>query len=445
MKLPLPSVTGAPVPLPHFPTRWQAFVFRASEFFPAAKIAKVLKTTEQNILSAMQDMGLEPTQSSALWLEKGYITIIRRLWHVLPYSQLLELLEMDEQTFAYILKEEDFLSIKLRVKPDCEKLVFAPLTPDQKQKTEQIKKLMQGISLSGVSPFDFKYDAPKLGFSGKTNFDTRIIYAFSGLYQHAFDVDSESFCPDAQLEAYRNLGINGIWTQGTLMQLALFPFEPSLSAGYEKRIERMRKFTERLAKYGIKLYLYINEPRFMPLSFFEKHPDIKGHVDGDNACLCTSAKAVQDYLKDAIESICRAVPLLGGFFTITRSENLTNCYSHSTIGTCTCPRCSKRSVGEVIGELIGCFIEGAHRVNPDIKFIAWSWGWNTQSEDIIRHLPKDAILMSQSENAIPFTIGGIEGSVRDYSMGIIGPGEHAKKEWALAEECGLQTAASIYS
>ena len=443
MKFSLPDISGAPVPLPHFPTRLQAFIFRASEFFTAKRIARVLKTSEQNVLSVMQEMGISETVDEPLWLEKGYITIIRRLWHILPYSQLLELLEMDEQTFAFILKEEDFLDIKLGKKPFCEPITWTEPCENQKRESKKIKEIMETIDLSGEKPFNFKFNTPKLSFEGKANFDTRIIYAFSGLYQHAFDVDSESFCPDAQLEAYKNLGINGIWTQGILSQLAPFPFEPSLSDGFEKRIERMREFTERLAKYDIKLYLYINEPRYMPLSFFEKHPDIKGHTVGENACMCTSAEKVQDYLKDAVESICRAVPLLGGFFTITRSENLTNCYSHSLPDTCTCPRCKNRSVGEVIGELIGCFAEGAHRVDRNLPIIAWSWGWKTENDDIIRHLPKGMVLMSQSELDIPYNIGGVQGNVIDYSMGIIGPGEHAKREWQIARECGLQTAAKV--
>ena len=443
MNIPLPKLAGAPVPLPHFPTRWQAFVFRASEFFPARKIAAVLKTTEQRIRDAMEQMGLCETPHANLWLEKGYITIIRSMWHILPYSQLLELLEMDEPTLAFILKEEDFLDIKLGNKPDCAPLVWSELTESEQAQTATIQKIMRSLALSGAAPFDFHYTAPKLTFGGKANFDTRMIYAFSGLYQHAFDVDSEIFCPDSQLAAYRDLGINGIWAQATLSQLTVFPFEPSVSTGYEQRLERMKRFTQRLDRFGLKLYLYINEPRYMPLSFFDKHPDIKGHVDGENACLCTSAKPVQDYLKNAVAEICRAVPLLGGFFTITRSENLTNCFSHSTIETCTCPRCSRRSMGEVIGEVIGLYAEGARSVNPDIKIFAWSWGWGNHNEEIIRHLPQDIILMSQSELDIPFCIGGVEGRVLDYSMGIIGPGERARKEWQLASARGLETAAKV--
>ena len=56
--------------------------------------------------------------------------------------------------------------------------------------------------------------------------------------------------------------------RGVLFQLSEFPFDKNLSAGFEQRLERLRKFTERLDKYGIKLFLYLNEPRTMPEEFF---------------------------------------------------------------------------------------------------------------------------------------------------------------------------------
>ena len=84
----------------------------------------------------------------------------------------------------------------------------------------------------------------------------------------------------------------------------------------------------RARRHGIGVYLYLNEPRAMPLNFFEKRPELKGVAEGDHAALCTSSRPVQQFLTDAVESICHAVPDLGGFFTITASENLTNCWSH---------------------------------------------------------------------------------------------------------------------
>lgn len=441
----LPKEGKKALSLPHFPTKAQAFIFRAYEYVPANKIAEILGTTEENVIRAAEDMGLPDYAPGNIWLERGYITIIRRMWHILPYSQLLELLGMTEGELALILKEEDFLAEKLRDKPICEPVRWRELTDTEKQQTAKIKELMQTVDVSGKKSFEFEYSVPKINRDGKEVFKTRMIYAFSGLYQHAFDVPSEVYLPDEQLAAYRDLGVNGIWTQGVLSGLVEFPFEPSLSKGHEERLARMRELTERLDKYGIKLYLYINEPRFMPLSFFEKHPDIRGHIRGDGASLCTSTEKVRNYLRDSIEKICREVPLIGGFFTITRSENLTNCYSHSGDGNveCLCPRCSKRSAPEVISELINTIAEGAHRVSRDIKIFAWSWGWRGFNEEIIRRLSKEVILLSQSELDVPFEIGGVKGRVLDYSISIPGPGERAKREWTVAKESGHAVGAKV--
>ena len=442
----LPELDKEAIPLSHFPTKHQAFIFRAYEYVPAQRIAEVLETTAGNVRRSAHDMGLPEYEPGDVWLKKGYITIIRSMWHILPYDQLLKLLGMTEQTLAMLIREEDFLFVKLSKKPICEPVKWRELTDDEKKKTARIKEILSGVSIEGKKPFEFEYNVPKMRFFGKERFKTRMIYAFSGLYQQAFDVDSREYLPDELLKAYQNLGINGIWTQGILSQLAEFPFMPSVSDGYEMRIERMRKLCERLSSYGIKLYLYINEPRSLPLEFFEEHPSLRGHIRESRASLCTSTRTVQNYLKDAIESICKAVPMLGGFFMITRSENQTNCYSHSGDGyntPCLCPRCSKKSAGEVIAKTIECVLEGARRVSDDIKVFAWSWRWLEYYEDIIRHLPKDVILFSQSERDIPFEIGGCKGNVVDYSMSIIGPGEVAKKQWESARNHGNEVGAKV--
>jgi hypothetical protein len=85
---------------------------------------------------------------------------------------------------------------------------------------------------------------------------------------------------------------------------------------------------------------------------------------------------------------------------------------------------------------------GAQRF-PDIKVFAWNWGWRQLDEGIIRRLDKNVILLAQSELNVPFCIGGIEGQVVDYSISIPGPGELAKREWALAKECSLEVGAKV--
>lgn len=442
----LPKEDKKAIPFTHFPTKHQALIFRAYEFFDAKRLAKILDTTEENVKNAAKDLGLPEFPFRDRWQSHGYITIIRRLWHVLPYNQLLDLLDMTEQEFALILKEEDFLDVKLSLKPICEPVRFRELTEDEKVRTAEIKKVVEKINFFGEEPFTFKYNIPKIKFSGKEKIETRMIYAFSSLYQNAFEVDSSTYCPDEMLEAYSKLGINGLWTQGVLSMLTEFPFDPEVSKGYEERLKKVRDFAKRLKKYGMKLYLYINEPRYMPKKFFENREHIKGHEQEDGqVCLCTSTKPVRDYLENGIRAICKAVPEIGGFFAIIRNENLTNCYSRSSIWgiECNCPRCKERSVGEVLGEVVKCICDGAHSVDPQIKVFAWSWSWDAQAEEIIKSLPKDAILLSQSELDIPFKIGGIKGNIEDYSMSILGPGERAKNEWKIAKECGLETAAKV--
>ncbi len=440
----IPSANKAGIALPHFPTRTHAFIFRASEFFTFRKIAEVLRTSEEAVADAAAQMGIYSCEESDVWLKKGYITIVKAMWHLLPYEQLLELLEISEERFANLLKEDDFLHVKLKEKPVCEPLSAKELTDEQVAATKPIREAMESLSFEGKRPFEFEYTVPSISFSGKEKVKTRMIYLFSGLYQTAFDCDSELYCPDELLRSYQSLGINAVWTQGVLYSLTEFKLDPSLSAGYEKRIKNLRHFTERCARFGIKVYLYLNEPRFMSAEFFKRYPHLKGHSRNDNtSAMCISTREVQDYLKDSIQTLCESAPLLGGFITITRSENLTNCYSHSTPSSCNCERCVSRSVGEIIGDVLRCMREGADRVNRDIKIFAWSWGWNEFSSEIIRALPDRVILMCQSEKGAPYNISGVTGEVVDYSMGIIGPSERTKLEWEEGKKRGLELAAKI--
>ena len=188
MKMPLPPLGKEAISFPHFPTKHQAFIFRAYEYIPPKKIAAVLGTTEENIIAAAEEMGLTTPCSSNIWLEKGYITIIRQLWHILPYEQLLQLLKMEQDELALILREEDFLDFKLSDKPVCQPVTWRALTEEERIRTNALKEVVQTVDMGGVKPFDFRYDVADMGFSGKEKFGTRMVYCFSGLLEKAFEV-----------------------------------------------------------------------------------------------------------------------------------------------------------------------------------------------------------------------------------------------------------------
>jgi len=76
-------------------------------------------------------MGLPPAATIPPEMKtRGYITWIRRNWHLLPYDQLLELLEMMPERLAFALREDDFLWVKLgQLKAKCAPLRYQP--PDE--------------------------------------------------------------------------------------------------------------------------------------------------------------------------------------------------------------------------------------------------------------------------------------------------------------------------
>ena len=106
---------------PHFPDRFHAAVFRLWETCGKDKLARALSVSPDVIDKAAKAMGLREPQCIEKWEKRGYISIIRSAWHILPYNQLLKLLDWSEDKLAKILAEEDFFDVKMGYfKPYCE-------------------------------------------------------------------------------------------------------------------------------------------------------------------------------------------------------------------------------------------------------------------------------------------------------------------------------------
>lgn len=132
----------SPLEFSHFPTKHQAVIWRNWEMAPAKRLAAVLKTAEAEIVQAAREMGLRvPPVVDKKWLERGYITIIRNNWHLLPYEQLLQLLGWTPERLAYTLREDDFLWTKLgQLKPEAKAVYYRPLTADAAERTRELQK-----------------------------------------------------------------------------------------------------------------------------------------------------------------------------------------------------------------------------------------------------------------------------------------------------------------
>ncbi|MGV3774354.1 MAG: hypothetical protein ACO1QB_15745, partial [Verrucomicrobiales bacterium] len=169
---------------------------------------------------------------------------------------------------------------------------------------------------------------------------------------------------------------------------------------------------------------------------------LRGVVEGDHAAVCSSAPEVQKYLREAVANICKAVPDLAGFFTISGSENLSNCWSHHNGGGC--PRCSKRPPADVIAEVNNIMASGIAEAGSKARFIAWDWGWaDAWAEGIISKLRPEISHMSVSEWSLPIERGGIKTSIGEYSLSAIGPGPRATRHWGFAKKHNLNTLAKV--
>ena len=450
---------SAPValPLPHFPDRLHAFVWRNWSLVPLERMARVVEAKPAELRALGMALGLgQPPRITADQQRRSFLTVIKRNWHLLPYEQLLTLLNWTPDQLAYTLREDDFLYIKLgNLKPQAPALRYGPPDAPARQRAAAIARIVRaefpgGLASAGEPLFQFVQDlsapaprrVPGLPPAPPSRFTPRFCYSYFALYgDPLLETETDPY-PEGYLARLASSGVDGVWLQGVLHKLGPFPWDESLSRHHEQRLRNLRTLAVRARRHGVGLWLYLNEPRAMPLAFFDAHPGLKGVVEGDYAALCTSQPEVQAFLKGAVTGICRAVPELAGFFTITASENLSNCWSHQAGAKC--PRCGARSPGAVIAEVNGLIQEGIRQSGAPARLIAWDWGWNDAwAEEIVARLPAEAALMSVSEWSLPLERGGVKSTVGEYSISAVGPGPRAQRHWELARKRGLKTIAKI--
>lgn len=436
----------------NFPTDWQAVLFRNYGQLPLQNIAKVIDISLQSLEREADNLGLSKIGKSDKWQEKGYISLIKNNWHLLPYEQIIDLLDMSLEQLAFILKEDDFLDAKLGdFKPHCEKVCYRELNADEVLQTKEIKKIVEKYQSYAIEPFSFKTNAATQPTErlAQSKFD-RIIYSYLAVFGDVFITDTAESYPDWLLEEYQKKNINGLWMQGILYQLSRYDFDEKLSQGYEIRRKNLNSLIERCKKYGIKIYLYFNEPRAMPSSFFEGREHLKGHNFNNLYSLCTSNKEVKDYLYTATKELLNECSGLGGLITITMSENLTHCYSRSFDAVTTCPRCSAKKPYELAAEVNNIFAKAARDSKSRAKIISNLWCWDSFTswsyEDTkkgIDALDKDISVMLISENSMEISKADTKSIVIDYSISNVGPSERSKNLLQYAKSRGHKIFAKV--
>jgi hypothetical protein len=454
---PILPMGGAPAPLDAawFPSRMYAFVWRNWALVPLERMAALVGATPDDLAGLGRGMGLEPPRGlSDAQRRRAHLTIIRRNWHLLPYDQLLELLGWTSEQLAYTLREDDFFFIKLgSLKPKSLPLRWAAPTAAETARAREIARVVREYfpkgELEGKEPlFSFieKLKSPLASASKRVSLDAqaplRMGYSYFALCGDPLLDPALDPYPDGLLARLAAVGENAVWLHVELGHLASVPWVPATHI--EQRRTALRDLVARAARHGMKLFLYFNEPRSLPTvsPVFKQHPDWCGVAEGDANAVCTSAPEVRAALRDAITGLSRAVPDLGGYFTITASENLTNCWSHGQGAKC--PRCKDRKPAEVIAEVSATIDEGIRAAGGKQRYLAWDWGWSDEwALDAIARLPATVELMSVSEWSLPIERGGVKSNVGEYSISSIGPGPRALRHWEAAKKRGLRVVAKI--
>jgi len=438
-------------PLPYFtPTKWQTVLLRTYGLVAVDALARALKTDEKTVILEAKRLGIDQIQFSPKWKNQGYITVLKSLWHLLPYGQILTLLEMDEKTLDYNLREDDFLGVKLGLtKSYSEEVYYSPLSDEEITKTNRIAELIKGEFIPlYAQPFDFypteekSCSEPKAASRG---FD-KIVYNYSTLYGDTFGGDDE-IVSDEALEKMQAVGVTGLWMQGVLSKLSPYPFVKNMDEGYEKRRENLSNLVKKCKKYGIGVFLYLNEPRGISADqLTEQTEKIKGRFFEERWSLCTTTEPVRSYLYEAVKGLVTAVPDLAGIITITMSENMTNCHSRPNNP---CPFCSKLKHSEVVPEVNNIMQRAVTDAGVKTRIIANLWGWTAQYEwsdaEVLEGIAKmdekiDVLSVSELGRVIS---GGETKIINEYSLSNPGPCEETKRNLTEAKRLGHKIMAKV--
>jgi hypothetical protein len=284
-------------------------------------------------------------------------------------------------------------------------------------------------------------------------------------------VTADKVYSDQALAEIAASGFNAIWIHGLLHHIITESTFPELGKNSIIHQQNLNNLILRASKYGIKVYLYMQPPRALPISyreFWKNHPDVAGQIENitDDKTnkpfqvysMCTSTEKVQIYLKNASAKLAKILPNLGGIILITASEYPAHCLTRRgmVLGAAgeiekmavDCPRCAERLPEDIISELITLVRDGVKSVSDSIKIIAWNWSWsfhvNSPCEKIISKLPQDIILMVGFERGGKKNILGHKNAkVDEYSISYAGPSPQFTESMKLAKKYDLQCLAKL--
>ncbi|MCE5324509.1 hypothetical protein LLG46_14505 [bacterium] len=421
---------------PHRLSRLQRFLLRNHDLLPTSDLASFLGVDTQVVHGWMQALGLPST--CPLDKERAFPLIVRRNHDLLTHSSIARLLGMTQSDYEKAVQEMDFLAVKVGAKPE----VIDDLSIDDFDKTASASFKDYASDLFSDSdewerPFSFLAE-----FSQPEQHDSiidestlypqlRMMYSYTASHGD-FLLTGEDFYSEGILSRLKNRGVNAGWLPLLLRDIAPSKIFSEFGQGHQVRIENLRAQVAKARKYGIQLYAYINEPRFMPGEFFDKYPEAKGMESTDHPGhfgMCTSSDMVRQWIGEAAGFLFSQVPDLGGVIIISASENRTNCFSH--LSDHTCPACMRRGIANVLADMANIVMEVAESVGSRARVIQWLWGWDfimdveSVKDSLVSLHPKVEVMVDWARHT-QINIHGVQVGLIEYTIGHMSPSKFAR-------------------
>ena len=131
-------------------------------------------------------------------------------------------------------------------------------------------------------------------------------------------MDDVDYYPEAYLNRLAHEGLNGLWLSVEWKDITKTSFrEPSPDR--QRRLAKLRRTVAKCARYGIKVWLYYNEPEGFHSPddpMLKAHPEMAGAGWPSRRFICPNSPAAQQFIYESARSIFSEVHGLGGAINI---------------------------------------------------------------------------------------------------------------------------------
>ena len=271
--------------------------------------------------------------------------------------------------------------------------------------------------------------------------------------------DDIDYYPDEYLKRLAREGVNGLWLTGELRELTRTSYSETDPLA-ERRLAKLNRTVKKCAKYGIKTWLFMIEPKIVPIKdpLFLNHPELFSqhtHYHGrDYMVMCSSKPDCRRYLSEATHDLFTRVPGLAGFINISHGERTTSClaYLYATNdfrGHFKCPQCTNIPPWQVHCQTLGALAAGMKSANPSAEAITWpyhSMPCPTRSQwvyELASHVPSNCIFQYNFESgALKEQLGKVR-SGGDYWLSWEGPSNNFREMAKRVREKETRLSAKI--